>query len=89
MTNREKRESFAVTAVHKQLEIAGINSGVLKEDAEWFRNNTITQKQWEEWKSWFITESRKVFKFTKREAEKEFGFFDLNYGLRVEQSDQL
>lgn len=89
MTNREKRESFALAAVNRQLEIAGVNSSVLKEDKEWFRNNTITQKQWEEWKKWFITEAQKTFKFNRRTAEKEFTFFDLNYGLRVEQSDQL
>jgi len=89
MNNREKRESFTLAAVNKQLEIAAVNFSVLKEDKEWFRNNTITQKQWEEWKKWFISEARKTFKLNKLAAEKEFTFFDLNYGLRIEHSDQL
>jgi len=85
--NRTKRENFAMDAVHKQLDIVGIDHSVLETDREaWFSNNTMTMEQHAEWKIWFIAESRKVFKITKKMAEREFLFFDLSYGLRLNDS---
>ena len=81
MIKRTKREAFALSAVHKQLEIAGVDKSVLETDHDsWFSNNTITEEQHAVWKAWFIGEAR---------AEKEFSFFDLGYGLRVADSEKV
>lgn len=82
ISNRHDRETFVMTAVLKQLELAGVDPKCLTEDREWFKNNTISRDQAEEWKQWFLTEARKNFKFTKKKAEHEFMWFHLNYGLR-------
>ena len=74
---------FALVAVHKQLEIAGVDSSVLQTDKEWFSNNTITPEQHKEWKKWFLEEYKLNFRSSKKFAEKEFSWFDLGYGLRV------
>jgi len=89
MTTRTDRESFALSAIHKQLEIAGVDKSVLETDHDsWFSNNTITNAQRVVWKAWFISEARRLFRMTKKSAEKEFSFFDLSYGLRVAESEQ-
>ena len=82
ITNRHDRETFVMAAILKQLELAGVYPKVLKEDKEWFYNNTISRDKAEEWKHWFIAETRKIFKITKKKAEQEFTWFHLNYGLR-------
>lgn len=82
MATRTQREEFAMTAILKQLELANVNPSVLKEDKAWYSNNTITPEKHSEWRTWFIAEARKVFKLTKKAAEKEFGWFSLSYGLR-------
>lgn len=82
ITNRTDRENFTMLAILKQLEIAGVDPKVLTEDQSWFSNNTISHEKAEEWKQWFITETRKNFNLTKRKAEKEFSWFNLSYGLR-------
>lgn len=80
---------FALVAVHKQLEMAGVDSSVLKEDKEWFSNNTMTTEQCNQWKSWFIEQYRLNFKRSKKEAEREFSWFNLGYGLRIKDPDQI
>jgi hypothetical protein len=90
MIKRTKREAFALSAVHKQLEIAGVDKSVLETDHDsWFSNNTITEEQHAVWKAWFIGEARRIFHMTKKSAEKEFSFFDLGYGLRVADSEKV
>jgi hypothetical protein len=49
----------------------------------------MTPEQHKEWKKWFIAESRKIFKLTKKGAEQEFQYFDLSYGLRIHPAEQI
>lgn len=83
------KQEFALVAVHKQLEMAGVDTSVLKEDKEWFSNNTMTTEQCSQWKSWFIEQYRLNFKRSKKEAEREFSWFNLGYGLRIKDPDQI
>jgi hypothetical protein len=87
--NREKREAFVMEAVYKELDLAGVDHSVLKSDEQWYQNNTMTPEQHKEWKKWFIAESRKIFKLTKKGAEQEFQYFDLSYGLRIHPAEQI
>ncbi len=82
--NDTKRREFALEAIHKQFELAGVDPSVLETDKhQWFTNNTMTLDQHAEWKKWFIEEARKRFKLPKKACEREFAFFDLGYGLRI------
>jgi hypothetical protein len=82
--DRTSRENFSLAAIYKQLDLAKIDRSVIETDKDnWFHNNTMTPGQHQEWKTWFIEEFRKVFKKSKKEAEREFSFFSLNYGLRI------
>lgn len=86
MSNRTQREAFVMSAIYKQFELANVDQSVLETDKDaWFSNNTMTPQQHEEWKIWFIAESRKVFKINKKVAEREFQFFDLSYGLKIKE----
>jgi hypothetical protein len=84
--NRTSRESFVMEAVLKQLELAGVDPGVLTSDEQWYSNNEIEPAIHEEWKKWFIAETRKRFRFTKDGAAREFSYFDLSYGLKIKTS---
>jgi hypothetical protein len=86
-STRTDREGFVMQAVLKQLELAGVDPKVLKEDPTWFSNNTISAELHEEWKSWFISQVRKRFKYNKKFAEREFSFFNLNYGLKLKSNE--
>lgn len=83
------KQEFALVAIHQQLEIAGVDKSVLHEDKEWFSNNTMSSEQHQHWKQWFIQQYRLNFKSSKKEAEREFSWFDLGYGLRVKELDQI
>lgn len=86
MSTRTQRESFAMSAIYKQLELANVSPSVLETDREhWFSNNTITPQQHEEWRNWFITEAKKTFKLNKKVVEREFQYFNLSYGLKVQE----
>jgi hypothetical protein len=82
MIHPNKREQFGWDAIHKQLDIAGHPHDVVK-DEFWFSNNTMTEEQHKEWKDWFLTEGKKRFRWNKKTAEKEFQWFDLQYGLKI------
>lgn len=90
MIARTDREKFAMEAIHKQCEIAGHDPSILKTHPDsWFRDFTMTQPKLEEWKKWFLKEIRSRFKMTKVMAEKEFAFFNLSYGFRLEEHKNL
>jgi hypothetical protein len=53
----------------------------------WYFNNTMTQKQHEEFKRYAIPLLKKIFKFNKGKAESTFGWFDLQFGLRIKKEE--
>lgn len=49
----------------------------------WYRYYTFNSEQeYNNWKKFCINLFRKELKMTKAKAEREFGWFDLNYGLK-------
>ena len=81
LISRTDREQFTISAIFKQLSLAGIPLSCLTEDKDWRINNTISKEKSDEWKQWFIAECRNTLKFTKKEAEEEFVFFEKKHGL--------
>ena len=43
----------------------------------------MTEEMRETWKAWFILEAGKRFRMNRYRAEKEFNWFDLSYGLKI------
>lgn len=82
-------QEFALVAIHKQLEIAGVDKSVLHEDTQWYSTNTMTSEQAQQWKDWFIEQYRLNFKRSKKDADREFDWFNLGYGLRIKDPDQI
>lgn len=58
------------------------NSGV-----PWYQHYTITSDQHRKFKEVAISIFRKQLKLKKDRAEKEFGWFNLAYGLKVKDND--
>jgi hypothetical protein len=56
----------------------------VKDDPNWFQNNQLTKKQYNEWKEYSIKRIKEVYKFDHSQAELEFSYFDMGYGLSVE-----
>lgn len=84
-----KSNKFFKKAINKMLEPHGVDYEYVKEhpkigEQDWFVHYTLTPEQHEEFRDWFIKEFKKHFSFWKSRAEKEFLWFDLAYGLRVE-----
>ena len=69
--------------VEYQLNMIGKTTDDIKEDEEWYYNNTMTEKQHELFKAYAIPLLKKVFKFNKAKAEQTFEWFNLAYGLRI------
>jgi hypothetical protein len=55
----------------------------VKQDG-WYSQKTWTKTQREDFKNWFVTETKKQLKFNKKMAEKEFAWFDLQWGWKEE-----
>jgi hypothetical protein len=47
----------------------------------------MTQEQHEEFKAYAIPLLKKIFKFNKTRAEGTFGWFNLQFGLRIKKEE--
>lgn len=56
------------------------------EGQDWFMYYTFTEEEAEEFKKWAILVIKKALKCRKKIAEKEFSWFNLAYGLKIEES---
>lgn len=69
--------------ISKELEMIGKKIEDVKDDKEWYRNNTLTNEQYWEWKEYCENYLRKNYRFTIEEARREMTWFGLMYGLRI------
>jgi len=77
------RENISEHLIEYQLKMIGKTINEIKEDEEWYFNNTMTEEQHEEFKRYAIPLLKKIFKFNKSKAESTFNWFNLQFGLRV------
>ena len=52
-------------------------------DDLWYSNWTMTPEEHKVFKAYAIPLLKKTFKFNKAKAESTFGWFDLQFGLRI------
>jgi hypothetical protein len=76
-------QTIAMHLINEQLAYVGKTWNDVKDDPEWFRNNQLTKKQYKEWKEYSINRIKEVYNFDYQQAELEFSYFDMGYGLSV------
>jgi len=77
------RTNIADHLLEYQLAMIGKTIEEAREDDMWFFNWTLTTEQYEEFRKYAIPLLKKVFKFNKSKAEQTFGWFNLQFGLRI------
>jgi len=83
MKAKVNRTNISEHLVEYQLNMVGKTMLDVEGDEEWYTNNTMTQEQHEEFKRYAIPLIKKIFKCNKSRAEQTFGWFDLQFGLRI------
>lgn len=77
------RTNLAEHLVEYQLEMVGKSMQEALMTPEWYNDWTITYQQHEELMKYAIPLIKKIFKCNKKRAEGIFGWFDLQFGLRI------
>ena len=78
-------EEFYKSAVSEMLKIAGHEvqfEDLLEEPEGWYYRYTITERQVDEFKTWFIKNIREKLRVSKAMAEIEYYWFMTDYGLK-------
>ena len=81
-----KYDKFVNKALNKMFTYVGFE-GLDKEftkQEDWYSQKTWTQEQSDDFKQWFITEAKKDLRFKKTMAEKEYAWFDMMWGWKLE-----
>jgi len=84
LTYQEKIDQSVVDLINQMFKIAGHT--VTYEDIKdrkdpWFKEYTITEKQYDKWKSFGVKYLIKKLDMTELKAQKEMAMFGLMYGL--------
>lgn len=77
------RLNVADHLVEYQLNMIGKTMADALKDDMWFFNWTMTEEQHQQFRAYAIPLLKKVFKFNKKKAEETFGWFNLQFGLRI------
>jgi len=83
MKAKINRINIADHLIEYQLKMIGKTVLDVEGDERWYSNNTMTPEQHEEFKAYAIPLLQKIFKFNKSRAEQTFGWFNLQFGLRI------
>lgn len=77
------RTNIAEHLIRYQLEMIGKTYEEAQNDDMWFFNWTMTDEQYDQFKAYAIPLIKKVFKCNRAKAESTFGWFTLEFGLRI------
>ena len=80
-----KEEKVLTDLINKMFEIAGhdVKFEDIKDRKDaWYTDWTMTVEQNEQWKKWGVDHIKKNLRVRKIVAEKQMGWFSLNYGLK-------
>ena len=83
------RLNIAEHLVEYQLEMVGRTIAEAKKDDMWYFNWTMTKAQHDEFKAYAIPLLKKVFKCNKTKAEQTFSWFDMQFGLRIKENEEI
>lgn len=57
------------------------------EGKPWYQHFTMTQKQWDEYEKWAKEMIKSNTYWNKKQIDREFAWFALNYGLSIKEED--
>lgn len=80
------RTNVADHLVDYQLTMVGKTIAEAIKTPEWYSKWTVTDEQYEQFKAYAIPLLKKIFKCNKKRAESIFGWFDLQFGLKIDNS---
>ncbi len=83
MKAKVNRANITRHLIEYQLDMVGKRLVDTLDDDMWYFNWTMTQEQHEEFKRYAIPLIKKIFKCNKSRAESTFGWFDMQFGLRI------
>ena len=78
------RTNISDHLVQYQLDMIGKTIAEAYKNENWYHEWTLTEEQHEKFRTYAIPLIKKVFKCNKRRAEATFGWFDLSFGLRID-----
>lgn len=82
--NSPKTKAFfkkSLDAMFKVVGFDGFDPAFAQQDG-WYGKREWTREQREDFRKWFVACARKDLKWSGRDAEREFGLFDLMWGWR-------
>lgn len=85
MTN--KFDKFLKKALDKMFTYVGFNSfdqEFTEKHEDWYNQKSWTEEQSLDFKEWFLKEGKKDLKFNKTMLEKEYNWFNLKWGWKIE-----
>lgn len=82
------RTNIAEHLVEYQLDMVGRSMAEAYRTPEWYSDWTMTSEQYEKLKSYAIPLLKKVFKCNRSRAEGIFGWWSLQFGLRIDDENQ-
>lgn len=88
MKAKINRTNITDHLIEYQLQMIEKTISDVENDEKWYTNNTMTQEQYDEFKKYAVPLLKKVFKFNKTKAEDTFSWFILQFGLRIDKTNQ-
>lgn len=88
MINPEKAQQIVKHLIDKMFEYANLDvkyEDVLGRKDDWYAQYTMTQEQHNAWREYSVKYIKKEGKKPTKWANLEFAWFNLAYGLKVEQ----
>ncbi len=85
LTRQQKREQALIDIINQMFIIAGHEvtfDDIKDRKDDWYTQWTMTVAQAEEWKQWGIAHLRKELKMTKKLADREMTWVNLQWGLK-------
>lgn len=77
------RENIAMHLVEMQMNMIGKTFEDAEANQNWFNENTMTSEQFLVFRKTAVALIKKVYKCNKATAEKNFDWWNLNWGLRI------
>jgi hypothetical protein len=78
------RFNIAEHLLSTQLKIVNKTMFECMQNPDWFQEWTITIEQYEKFRAYSIPLLKKTFKFNTNKAKSTFDWFNLQYGLRIQ-----
>lgn len=82
------RTNIADHLLEYQLDMIGKTIAEAYKNENWYHEWTMTEEQHNQFRAYAIPLIKKVFKCNRRKAESTFGWFDLSFGLRIDNEKQ-